>query len=209
VNETSVGSTGGSEGRGHPRRSSSEQSPLQARAAFLKNRNWESVIRFNRGACERGGAQHGQNSEGYEATRIAWEREQNKVLSLIECFDFLRSCHRQAPFLFFNGNTFADVARNISDYLFADLPVIRRRELISAVAHYVAGILDENSMKTVVESLWQTASLQPGDAVQTLRGSTSGVIVKILEDGRVVWVPRGTDAELISLPESLRKVSAV
>jgi hypothetical protein len=119
----------------------------------------------------------------------------------------LRSCHRQAPFLFFNGNTFADVARNISDYLFADLPVIRRRELISAVAHYVAGILDENSMKTVVESLWQTASLQPGDAVQTLRGSTSGVMVKILEDGRVVWVPRGADTELISLPESLRKVS--
>ena len=62
-------------------------------------------------------------------------------------------------------------------------------------------------METVVESLWQTASFQPGDAVQTLRGSTSGVIVKILADGRVVWVPRGTDTELISLPESLRKVS--
>jgi transcription elongation factor len=61
-------------------------------------------------------------------------------------------------------------------------------------------------MKTVVDSLWQTASFQPGDVVQTLRGSTSGVIVKILADGRVVWVPRGTDTELISLPESLRKV---
>jgi len=43
--------------------------------------------------------------------------------------------------------------------------------------------------------------------VQTLRGSTAGTVVKILEDGRVVWVPGGTDTELISLPESLRKVS--
>lgn len=101
------------------------------------------------------------------------------------------------------------MARNISDYLFADLPGTRRRELISAVAHYVAGVLDRESMISAVESLCESASFVPGDRVQTLRGSTAGRVVKILEDGRVVWIPRGTDTELICLPESLRKVSAV
>ena len=62
-------------------------------------------------------------------------------------------------------------------------------------------------MSSAVESLCESASFVPGDRVQTLRGSTAGIVVKILEDGRVVWDPGGTDTELISLPESLRKVS--
>lgn len=123
--------------------------------------------------------------------------------------DFLREQHKSAPFLFFNGNTFADLGRRLCDALFGDLPTSRRRELSSAVADYIAGVLDRESMISGVESLCESASFVPGDRVQTLRGSTAGRVVKILEDGRVVWVPRGTDTELICLPESLRKVSAV
>jgi CRISPR-associated Cas5-like protein len=37
------------------------------RAQFLKNRSWELVVGLNRGACARGGAQHGQNSESFAA----------------------------------------------------------------------------------------------------------------------------------------------
>ncbi|MEI6278842.1 MAG: hypothetical protein WCQ16_05590 [Verrucomicrobiae bacterium] len=120
--------------------------------------------------------------------------------------DLLRGFHRSAPFLFFNGNTFADIARRICDALFADLPTVRRREVISSVAHYVAGVLDRESMVSIVDSLCESASFQPGDRVQTLRGSFSGVVVRILDDGRISWRPDAGTSELIGLPESLRKL---
>src|ERR1051325_4300563 len=50
-----------------------EHSPLQARAAFIKNWSWESIIGLNRGSCERGRAQHGHNSETHERVRRQWE----------------------------------------------------------------------------------------------------------------------------------------
>src|SRR5436190_21845145 len=140
-NETPIGPAGASDGRGHPGGSLGEQSPLQARAPFLKNRSWDLVVSLNRGACARGGAQHGQNSESYAALEAEWRQRQAEVSTLEEVIEFLRSCHRRAPFLFFNGNTFADVGRTVVDFVFADLPTIRRRELMSAIAHHIAGVL--------------------------------------------------------------------
>jgi hypothetical protein len=93
--------------------------------------------------------------------------------------------------------------------LFADLPTIRRREVVSAVAHYVAGVLDRESMVEIVEGLWEMADLQPGDRVKTLRGTTHGVILRRLDDGRVVWRPDGSAAELIALPEGLLREPAL
>ena len=90
--------------------------------------------------------------------------------------------------------------------MFADLGPGRRRELSSAVAHYIAGVLDRESMAEIVESLCETASFAPGDQVKTLRGSTHGVVLRILEDGRLVWKPKGSNSELIGLPESLLKL---
>ncbi|HEU6446816.1 MAG TPA: hypothetical protein VFV23_00065 [Verrucomicrobiae bacterium] len=191
---------------GHPEGSSGEQSPLQTRAAFLKNRSWELVIGFNRGACARGGAQHGFNRETQEATAREWAEKRQQELSLAETLDFLLHCHRRAPFLFFNGNTFADVGRQLATALFADLPATRRREVSSLVAHYIAGVLDRESMVNAVESLCRAMEFKVGDHVKTLRGSASGKILKILGDGRIVWRPTGTKSELIALPESLLKV---
>jgi hypothetical protein len=76
---------------------------------------------------------------------------------------------------------------------------------MSAVAHYIAGVLDRESMVEIVESLCETASFQPGDRVKTLRGSTHGRILSLLEDGRVLWQPDGGQSELVALPESLVK----
>jgi transcription elongation factor len=61
-------------------------------------------------------------------------------------------------------------------------------------------------MVSAVESLCESASFQPGDRVQTLRGSTSGTIVRILEDGRIAWRPDGSGLDLIDPPEGLRKL---
>jgi hypothetical protein len=182
--------------------SAGEQSPLQARAAFLANWDWESVIRLNRGVCERGRAQHGKNSESFAAVGLEWQERRLVETALVETLDYLRICHRRAPFLFFNGNTFADIARTFSDYLFAELPRGRRRKATSAVAHYVAGVLDRESMARILEELCEAANFQPGDRVKTLRGSMRGTIVRLLPDGRVVW-RADSGAELTALPESL------
>ncbi len=201
--ETAARSSGSPDGRGHPRGGPGEQSPLQARAAFIKNRSWESVVGFNRGACARGGAQHGVNPETGGACAQEWEKARGEEITFLEFLDFLKAFHRRGPFLFFNGNTFADVARQISAAIFAEAPGLRRRELVSAVAHYVAGVLDREAMIAAVEGLWRSAQLSPGDRVRTLRGTLRGVIVRVLDDGRLAWRPDGHSDELMALPESL------
>ncbi len=101
------------------------------------------------------------------------------TLSFGELVDRLRSFHKKAPFLFFNGNTFAEVGRQTAAALFAEMPTMRRREVMSAVAHYIAGVLDRESMVRIVEGLWNTALLGVGDRVSTLPGTTRGVILEI------------------------------
>lgn len=87
--------------------------------------------------------------------------------------------------------------------LFADLPTGRRREVASAAAHFIAGVLDREPMIEIIESLCEAASFQAGDRVKTLRGSRHGAVVRIMTDGRVVWRPEGTRLDLLALPESL------
>src|SRR5438876_11801869 len=198
-NETASGSAGAPDRRGHPGGGPGEQPPLQARAQFLKNRSWELVVGLNRGACARGSAQHGQNSESHGAVEAEWRRRQTEAASLAETIEFLRQCQRRAPFLFFNGDTFADVGRTMVDFIFADLPTVRRREVMSAVAHYIAGVLPWEPMVEIVESLCESADLKPGDRVKTLRGSTHGVIIRLQHDGRVVWRPDGRGSEWLAL----------
>src|SRR5438067_167985 len=100
ADEAKTGSAGASDGRRPAGRGPGEQSPLQTRAAFIKNWDWQSVISLNRGACSRGGAQHGFSREAQEACATEWTTKQQQVLSLEETIDFLRQCHRRAPFLF-------------------------------------------------------------------------------------------------------------
>jgi len=126
-------------------------------------------------------------------------------MTLAAAFDMLREFHKRAPFLFFNGNTFADIGRRLTAAVLADLPTARLREVTSASAHYIAGVLDRESMVRMVESLCAAADLVPGTRVSTLRGSTQGVVLRVLEDGRIVWRPEdGT--ELIALPETLNQL---
>jgi hypothetical protein len=123
-------------------------------------------------------------------------------MTLAETLDFLRQCHRRAPFLYFNGNTFADLGRRLMGALLAELPTTRLREVTSATAHYIAGVLDREAMMQVVESLCAATEMLPGTRVKTLRGSSQGVVLKVLEDGRIVW-RTDSGAALIALPESL------
>lgn len=161
MHETEAGSSGTPDDRGRGQGSAGDGSPFQASAAFLKNWDWESVVRINVGACARGQAQHGFGSEAGTACEESWRLDHTREQTLVEALDLLRSYHRRAPFLFFNGNTFAAIARQIAEAIFYELPVVRRREVISAFAHYVAGVLDQKSMVSIVDSLCESASLQP------------------------------------------------
>ena len=201
--ETEIGSAGAPDGSGHSGGSRGEPAPLQSRANFLQNWDWASVTQINVGLCERGGAQRGLNSETHAAVAQEWGKRRASQLTLLETFQFLKSCHRRAPFLFFNGNTFAEIGRALATALFSDLPFHRRKEASSAVAHFITGVLAEEAMVEIVESLSETADWKAGDRVKTLRGSLRGVIMRVLADGRVVWKPEGAENELIALPESL------
>jgi len=184
-------------------RGGEEHSPLQVRAAFIQNWGWEFIDSFNRGACERGRAQYGHNRETHGQVREEWEEARERELSFGELLKFLFRCHRSAPFLFFNGNTFAEIARRVTDVLLAEFPLARRREAASLAAHYVAGVLDWDSLRVGLNSLCEQPGFQPGARVRTLKGSTHGVVVRLLKDGRVAWRPDGSQAELLALPESL------
>jgi hypothetical protein len=201
--EAEIGPAGAPDDGRHPPGGGGIGSPLQTRAHFLKNWDWHAVISINRGTCQRGRAQHGINSETGAACAADWEILRSQALSLCETFDSLRAYHRRAPFLFCNGNTFATIGRELSLALFSDLAPGRKREVGSAAAHYIAGVLDRESMVEIVEGLCTVADLKPGDRVKTLRSSLGGVIVRVLDDGRVVWRADASGAELISLPEGL------
>jgi len=115
----------------------------------------------------------------------------------------LLECHRGAPFLFFNGNTFGEIARRIVDIVFVEFPTSRRREAASLAAHFVAGVLDRETMAAGIEALCDVAEFKTGDRVRTLRGSLQGTVKRVLPDGRIAWQPDTSNAELVALPESL------
>ncbi len=85
----------------------------------------------------------------------------------------------------------------------AEVPAARLRQITSAVAHYIAGVLDREAMVEIVETLCRSAELRAGQRVKTLAGSARGVITRVLGDGRVAVRPDGSGSEMISLPENL------
>jgi len=203
--ETAIGSAGSTDSGGHPQRGRGEPAPLQSRAKFLQNWNWLSVTQIHDGLCERGRTQRGINPETHAAAAEKWEKYRASELTLLETFQFLKSCHRQAPFLFYNGNTFAEIGRALANALFSDLKFHRRKEASSAIAHFITGVLDQDSMIEAINELSPATEWKVGDRVQTLRGSLHGKILRILEDGKIVWQPDDTDSELTALPENLRR----
>jgi hypothetical protein len=99
-------------------------------------------------------------------------------------------------------------AASLAPCFFQDLPALRKREAASGVAHYIAGVLDRESMVSIVDSLSRAADLKRGDRVKTFRGTSRGVIVRILADGRVVWRSDASATELTALPESLVRIDS-
>lgn len=185
-----------------------DPSPFQARAEFLKNRSWKYVASLNRGACERGGAAFGFSSEDRGTCEAKWREFVSSPRDLGETIDFLRNCHRLSPFLFFNGNTFAAIGRTICNLAFKEIPVVRRQVLVGAIAHYIAGVLDRESMVRFVEELSEATDLKIGDRVESLKGSLQGEVTQVFDDGRIEWQPDGGVSKLTCSPESVKPLKA-
>ena len=94
----------------------------------------------------------------------------------------------------------------MSTALFADLPTTRRREVISAVAHCIAGVLDQDTMAQIVRAFRgrRLPARRPRQDPARLHARDDSPCA---DDGRVVWRPTAA-SELTALPESLVREQA-
>ena len=106
--------------------------------AWLTEVPWDLVIFQNASLCEQKNALHKPTSDGYEATQALWESAHQQPMTLMEVVDLCRRCHRMAPFCFYNGNTFAAIARSMVEHL--GLSGSETAALRSLAGHIVAGV---------------------------------------------------------------------
>ena len=135
-----------------------------------------------------------------------WESARAKEMTLLELLEFLRLCHKKAPFLNFNGNVFGETARQIVAISLIGSANARIDAATSLAAHCVAGVLDESQALEGIRALLKSGVLKPGDTVSTLKFTARGKITRVLPDGRVAWVRDGRKTELLATPESLIKL---
>jgi hypothetical protein len=168
---------------------------------------WEVVVHLNERSCQQRRTQFGYSPGGHELVRQRWECRRSQEFTLGETLDFLFECHRAAPFLFYNDLTFGEIARQLMEASLVELPLSRRREAAFLAAHYVGGYVGRESFAASLAALSEVVELKPGNRVRTFRGSAHGVVLELMPDGRVVWQPDGTTAELITSAESLLRES--
>ena len=106
--------------------------------AWLAEVPWDLVIFQNASLCEQKSALHKPTSDGYETTKALWESTHQQPMTLMEAVDLCRRCHRMAPFCFYNGNTFAAIARSMVEQL--GLSGSQAAALRSLAGHIVAGV---------------------------------------------------------------------
>ena len=107
--------------------------------AWLQYVPWSGIEFINQSLCDRGSAQYGPTSDGHRPAKGLWESRQAVVTSLEEALDLCLQCHRLGPFLNFNGNTFAAIARTVIRDILIQIGQPRAQVLESVVGHYVAG----------------------------------------------------------------------
>ena len=101
--------------------------------------DWEIVTEINRGLCKQKNALHKATSDGHQPAKILWEKSQLAEFSLTDALQVCLRCHRLAPFCFYNGNTFAAIARDLIAELSPGLAADQSFILRSIAGHIVAG----------------------------------------------------------------------
>ncbi len=101
--------------------------------------DWEIVTEINRGLCKQKNALHKPASDGHQPAKILWEKSRFAELRLTDALQVCLQCHRLAPFCFYNGNTFAAIARDFITELSPGLAADKTHILRSIAGHIVAG----------------------------------------------------------------------
>ena len=107
--------------------------------SWLEPFDWDFVVEVNRGLCARKNALHKPTSDGYLPAKQLWEQSQLKQITFSEALQVCFRCHRLAPFCFYNGNTFAGIARDLVADISERLPPEKAFILRSVAGHIVAG----------------------------------------------------------------------
>ena len=113
--------------------------------AWLAPYTWAFVTAQNKALCQAKNALHKPTSDGHDVTMALWEKEHGQAMGLDEAIDLCRRCHRMAPFCFYNGNTFAAIARSIIQRL--ELPGMQAAVIRSLAGHIVAGVATDEEVK--------------------------------------------------------------
>lgn len=71
-------------------------------------------------------------------------------MSLEEAVELCFQVHRLGPFLNFNGNTMAAIARQATHHVVASLDPLSAHTFLSAVGHYVAGTITKSQFQEVL-----------------------------------------------------------
>ncbi len=106
---------------------------------WLADFDWNFVTEINRGLCRRKNALHKPTSDGHRRAKTLWEKNQFAKFALADAFEVCLKCHRLAPFCFYNGNTFAAIARDFIAELSPGLAADQAHVLRSIAGHIVAG----------------------------------------------------------------------
>lgn len=101
---------------------------------------WGTVVALNKRLCQERRAAHRPTSDGYERTQASWEENHGRELELFDALEMCREAHRAAPFVNWNGNTFAAIAINCLRDTLGKLTPPEGAVLRSLVAHYVTGV---------------------------------------------------------------------
>jgi hypothetical protein len=100
---------------------------------------WDDLEILNEELCEKAGYQHGKTSDGYAVARAFFDDIKNQEFhALYQAVNSLRKLHKLAPFLFLNGNTFCEIARELV-ITYGSQEVKFSAEVYSIVGHHVAG----------------------------------------------------------------------
>ena len=118
--------------------------------AWLEALPWERVVALNEQLCAARQALH-QPTSAFTNTAEAWQERHHREMTFRKIVDFLRWCHRAAPFCCFNGNTFAAIALTLLGKI--ETTPAEGAVLLSAVGHYVAGVLSEAEFTQMLAGL--------------------------------------------------------
>jgi hypothetical protein len=123
--------------------------------AWLAEFPWKVVVALNAQLCAAKQALHKPTSDGYDDACSLWEKSYTREMGLDEAIELCRKCHCIAPFCFFNGNTFAAIARtcivSASGLLSTDQYLLK-----NIVGHLVAGTAtpeEEQQFQTLLQKL--------------------------------------------------------